>query len=69
MQLCDREEFYADDEDSVEEGPKEVPTCCPHCQTELCDEHRMTDTLARCPNESCHRMLDLTELHLTPAGA
>lgn len=70
MQLCDREELDAVGEDEmVDQGPKEVPTCCPHCDTELSDENRITDTLARCPNADCCRMLDLADLQLAGAGA
>ena len=69
IQLRDRKELNAtDEEEAADEGPKEVPSCCPHCSTELRDDNRIGETLARCPNEDCCRMLDLADLRLAGAG-
>lgn len=53
----------ADAHDEESEGElEEVPEVCPHCGTLLGDECRIADTLLRCSNPDCERMVYLEEV-------
>ena len=63
LQLKDRDELVDSEEEEVLPGEQEmaIPVACPYCETKLAEENRMTNQLARCPNDACQRMVYLEE--------
>jgi membrane associated rhomboid family serine protease len=54
----------AHDEESEDEL-EEAPDACPHCGTSLGDECRIADTLLRCGNPDCERLVYLEDVQFS----
>jgi ribosomal protein L37AE/L43A len=50
------------DHDETEAELEEAPQVCPHCSTPLNEDCRMADTLWRCGNPDCERLIYLEEV-------
>ena len=63
LEFKDRKEFNGEvEEEEVVTGPLDVPECCPYCHTQMSEENRMNDAMARCPNQQCQRLIGLEHL-------
>lgn len=63
LQLKHRDEIGEAEEVQACPGEQQmaVPATCPHCDAKLSEADRMTNQLARCPNDRCGRMVYLEE--------